>query len=399
MTLKSQSAEASTSASAATTTTITTTAVKAGLEEVLKKIVVRRLPPTLTKEQFLDQVSPMPPYDYFSYCKADMSLGANAFCRAYISFLSADDVFIFKEKFDNYVFVDAKSIEYPAIVEFAPFQRKLRNINTGAKSEKKTDNKCNSIELDPDYLKFVENMDKPGGEQLPSCEVILEQIEQREKELSSGAGSKMTTPLLEFLKKKREDRRSAREKEREMKRKKDDDRKRRKDDDKRSKGKESEHQQFKILAKPQSASADQKQKQSSASAQNHNQSQRYGSGSNHSKSYGDKDSKNSSGGRASSNKASAPSTLSSASLADSSKSSFSERKREKDTLASSSTSIASQQSSATTPTSEQPLAQSASTSSAAAAAEKKDSKSKRPSMEIYNPAARAALRRQQPKPS
>jgi regulator of nonsense transcripts 3 len=45
---------------------------KAKVEEnQSKKIVIRRLPPTLTKEQFLDIVSPLPEYDFFYYCDAD----------------------------------------------------------------------------------------------------------------------------------------------------------------------------------------------------------------------------------------------------------------------------------------------------------------------------------------
>ena len=37
-----------------------------------KKIVIRRLPPTLTREQFLDIVSPLPDHDYFYFCPADL---------------------------------------------------------------------------------------------------------------------------------------------------------------------------------------------------------------------------------------------------------------------------------------------------------------------------------------
>ncbi len=36
-----------------------------------RKIVIRRLPPTLTKEKFLNIISPVPEHDYFYYCDAD----------------------------------------------------------------------------------------------------------------------------------------------------------------------------------------------------------------------------------------------------------------------------------------------------------------------------------------
>ena len=35
------------------------------------QIVLRRLPPTLTSEQFLEIVAPLPDHDYYRFCKAD----------------------------------------------------------------------------------------------------------------------------------------------------------------------------------------------------------------------------------------------------------------------------------------------------------------------------------------
>lgn len=45
---------------------------RSGSDNLAKKIVIRRLPPSMTKEQFLEIISPMPEYDYFYYCQADM---------------------------------------------------------------------------------------------------------------------------------------------------------------------------------------------------------------------------------------------------------------------------------------------------------------------------------------
>ncbi|CAF0708441.1 unnamed protein product [Brachionus calyciflorus] len=181
-------------------------------DNVVKKIVIRRLPPTLTKEQFLDIVSPLPEYDYFYYCNADLSLGAYAFCRAYICFKNHQDVFNFRDRFDNYVFVDSKSNEYPAIVEYAPYQRRYK---FDPKNPPKKDSKCNTIEDDTDYQKFLENFGKPTGDQLPSCEAILEELEQKEKEnVGPYSAPKVMTPLLEYLKKKKEDKRSGKDRDR-----------------------------------------------------------------------------------------------------------------------------------------------------------------------------------------
>jgi regulator of nonsense transcripts 3 len=130
-------------------------------------------------------------------------LGVNAFCRAYIYFKDYDEIFSFRDRFDNYVFVDSKSNEYPAIVEFAPYQRRFKFSDT-----QKKDSKCNTIGEDSDYLKFLEQFDKPSGQVLPSCETILEEIEQREQERNENAIGIMT-PLLEYMKKKREDKKAA----------------------------------------------------------------------------------------------------------------------------------------------------------------------------------------------
>lgn len=129
-----------------------------------------------------------------------------AYSRAYIWFKNFEDIFLFRDRFDNYVFVDSKSNEYPALVEFAPYQRRV-NLNDC----QKPDSKCNTIEQDADYIKYLEQFDKPSSEpSLPSCEAILEELEKREKDklaagLSECAASKVMTPLLEFMKKKRDE--------------------------------------------------------------------------------------------------------------------------------------------------------------------------------------------------
>jgi regulator of nonsense transcripts 3 len=115
-------------------------------------------------------------------------------------------VLTFKDRFDNYVFVDAKSNEYPAIVELAPYQRRW---NEKEMAMQKRDAKCNTIEQDADYVKYLENFNKPSSESLPSCETILEELEQKEKDKLAAqtalAASKLTTPLLEFMKRRRDE--------------------------------------------------------------------------------------------------------------------------------------------------------------------------------------------------
>ncbi|XP_041357554.1 regulator of nonsense transcripts 3A-like isoform X2 [Gigantopelta aegis] len=190
------------------------------------KVVMRRLPPSLTPEQFLEQVSPLPNYDFFYFVKADMSLGQWAFTRAYINFQQPEDIYIFRDKFDGYIFLDSKGNEYPAIVEFAPFQKVPK------KKAKKPDAKKGTIEQDSDYLKFVESLTNPDDEPVSSIDTYLEELEQREKE-TKGNRVKMSTPLIEFLLKRREEKKQAILKTREDRKRRELERRRFKEEEKR----------------------------------------------------------------------------------------------------------------------------------------------------------------------
>ncbi|KAI8438629.1 hypothetical protein MSG28_011061 [Choristoneura fumiferana] len=134
------------------------------LQSASNSIILRRLPPTMTEEAFLEQVSPIPEHDHFYFAKPDPSLGNNVFSRAYINFVNVEDIYLFRDKFDDYVFVDDKGVEYVSIVEYAPFQRI-------PKKKKKKDPKCGTIESDPVYQEFLENLTKePEVESQPKLE-------------------------------------------------------------------------------------------------------------------------------------------------------------------------------------------------------------------------------------
>lgn len=120
----------------------------------------------MTEEEFRKQIEPIPDHDYFYFVSADWSLGVNATCRAYINFCNPNDIFIFRDKFDGYEFVDGRGNEYPAIVEFAPFQ----GLQKG-KSRKK-DVKSNSIETEPHYIAFLETLQ--DDETDPKTEMKME---------------------------------------------------------------------------------------------------------------------------------------------------------------------------------------------------------------------------------
>jgi regulator of nonsense transcripts 3 len=106
------------------------------------KIVLRRLPPTLTSEQFLEIVSPLPDHDYYRFCKADLSLGQQfAFSRAYLNIPNRQDLIVFTEKFQGYVFVDKNGNEYNCSLEYAPNQSRPKS-----EQQSRKDPKMNSIE-------------------------------------------------------------------------------------------------------------------------------------------------------------------------------------------------------------------------------------------------------------
>lgn len=131
----------------------------------------------MTQEQFLEQVSPLSEYDYMYFARADMSLGQYAFSRAYIDFVDPQDVFGFREKFDNYVFVDSKGTEFPAVVEYAPFQRVPKK-----RIGKKKDIKCATIESDPYYVNFLEGLksqDTEAGNVQPKTEYSFQLVDRK----------------------------------------------------------------------------------------------------------------------------------------------------------------------------------------------------------------------------
>ncbi|KAM3827275.1 regulator of nonsense transcripts 3B isoform 2-T2 [Vipera latastei] len=188
-------------------------------KETLSKVVIRRLPPSLTKEQLEEHLQPLPEHDYFEFFSNDSSLYPHMFSRAYINFKNQEDIVLFRDRFDGYVFIDHKGLEYPAIVEFAPFQKAAK------KKSKKKDAKAGTIDDDPEYKKFLESYSADDEKLTSTPETLLEEIEARNKELIA----KKTTPLLNFLKNKQR----LREEKREERRRRELERKRQREEERR----------------------------------------------------------------------------------------------------------------------------------------------------------------------
>ncbi|XP_045884185.1 regulator of nonsense transcripts 3A isoform X6 [Meles meles] len=222
---------------------------------VLSKVVIRRLPPGLTKEQLEAQLHPLPAHDYFEFFAADWSLYPHLYSRAYINFRNPDDILLFRDRFDGYIFIDSKGLEYPAVVEFAPFQKIAK------KKIKKKDAKTGSIEDDPEYKKFLETYcveeEKPNA----NPETLLGDIEAKTRELIA----RRTTPLLEYIRNRKLEKQRIREEKREERRRRElekkrlrEEEKRKKREEERSKRKETDRQKraaerevrIKLLKKP-----------------------------------------------------------------------------------------------------------------------------------------------------
>ncbi|KAL5287547.1 UPF3B family protein [Megaselia abdita] len=161
------------------------------------KVIIRQLPPTMTEEEFLKQID-LPQHDDFYFVAPDWSLGLEATCRAYINFTNTDDVFLFQERFDGYVFVDSKGTEYPAQVEYAPFQGFSKSRS------KKKDIKASSIETDVHYLEFVERFNNQENDMVKG-DLKVDFNLNAKKDLSG-----QSTPLLEYLQDKKDARREER---------------------------------------------------------------------------------------------------------------------------------------------------------------------------------------------
>jgi len=158
-------------------------------EKPPSKVVIRRLPPAMTEDIFLEQISPIPENDMFYYVKGEHQVGVPTFSRAYINFINQEDIYTFQDKFDGYVFLDQRGTEYTAVVEFAPYQKIPRQDNK--------EDKCNTLDKDPHYLEFLEKLENPEEIVLQTAESYLEQLEQKERELKANGSTKVVTPLVE----------------------------------------------------------------------------------------------------------------------------------------------------------------------------------------------------------
>uniref|UniRef100_A0A8C8WJ33 UPF3A regulator of nonsense mediated mRNA decay n=1 Tax=Panthera leo TaxID=9689 RepID=A0A8C8WJ33_PANLE len=159
---------------------------------VLSKVVIRRLPPSLTKEQLEEQLHPLPAHDYFEFFTADFSLYPHLYSRAYINFRNPDDILLFRDRFDGYIFIDSK---------------------------------------DPEYKKFLETYCVEEEKTNASPETLLGDMEAKTRELIA----RRTTPLLEYIRNRKLEKQRIREEKREERRRRELEKKRLREEEKRKK--------------------------------------------------------------------------------------------------------------------------------------------------------------------
>ncbi|KAJ8475906.1 hypothetical protein OPV22_019633 [Ensete ventricosum] len=159
------------------------------------KVVVRRLPPSISQPVLMEQIDGRfaGRYDWVCFRQGKNSQKNQRYTRAYLNFKRLDDVVEFAEFFDGHIFVNEKGTQFKALVEYAPFQRVPKHWS-------KKDVREGTIYKDPEYMEFLELISKPV-EHLPSAEIQLER-----KEAERAGAQKETpivTPLMDFVRRKR----------------------------------------------------------------------------------------------------------------------------------------------------------------------------------------------------
>lgn len=200
------------------------------------KLVIRRLPPTMSEDDFLKLVSPLPSHDYFCFMEANSGLLPYSYSRAYINFLDSMDMSLFRERFDNYIFLDKDGHEYPAVVEQSLWHKSSKSgpfycgdsrasgesplspsSKRGSQAGEAPDG-CSRIEQDSDFLEFISKMkakrEEPQQSPIQVLETNLDQLTNSSKTgaQSSRDRGRTVTPLIGFVNQKRGQRSNRRSK-------------------------------------------------------------------------------------------------------------------------------------------------------------------------------------------
>ncbi|KAG0172194.1 hypothetical protein DFQ28_007475 [Apophysomyces sp. BC1034] len=173
------------------------------------KVVVRRLPPNLPEDVFMNTVKQWTSdesVDFAYYVPGKLAKSKakeHVFSRAYFHMKTMEAVIAFHQGFDGHIFLDNRGNESRAVVEFAPFQKIPRE-------HKNADARQGTIDDDQDYLSFLESLKAEENKEAEPKETGdgLSQIERLENRLAlvtaqtlaaEQANKPKTTPLLDHL--------------------------------------------------------------------------------------------------------------------------------------------------------------------------------------------------------
>lgn len=164
------------------------------------KLIMRHLPPDMCEEKLREELSPFPDSLHslvFHPCIVELFDPEYRFNRAYLEFNEREDASLFVSRWNKYVFVDSRGIEYCSQVELAIQQR-----SSARPRRRKPDPKTATIENDLTYLSFLED-EAAEKEAPPAAECTLDELAIRDAEKAAAGGCDPDiedTPLVRFAK-------------------------------------------------------------------------------------------------------------------------------------------------------------------------------------------------------
>ncbi|KAF8476939.1 Smg-4/UPF3 family-domain-containing protein, partial [Kalaharituber pfeilii] len=168
------------------------------------KIVVRRLPPLMTEEEFrehtaqwLDEANIESFYYWKGKVPKDIRAKVSRLSRAYIKFKSQEYILALREGLDGRILTDNKGNQSRPQVEFAPFQKV-------PKKNVKHDARQGTIDQDPEYIAFLELLKTGAPLQAASTHSSVNATANGNDVSVAGgvqqaADKPTSTPLIEYI--------------------------------------------------------------------------------------------------------------------------------------------------------------------------------------------------------
>ncbi|KAI6227099.1 Choline-phosphate cytidylyltransferase [Aphelenchoides besseyi] len=158
------------------------------------KLVIRRLPPGMNKEDLMNQIEPLDGCSAVWFRSCDPQLAPQGFSRAYVVFEDWERASAFHNRFHNYVFLDRNGTQSAAIVELALHPDVPSSFPENAK---KNDERTGTLEKKDDYIAFLKEYNTLAEKKVINFDQLLQELEEKEKQMEKGQVRE--TPLTNFL--------------------------------------------------------------------------------------------------------------------------------------------------------------------------------------------------------